>query len=741
MMNRFAVVAWVLALSLPAMGQAVRVGAGGYVTTLPAGAKGPQAEIFRTAGLKGPMPTNDWWSSLAWMKFSERQYPHPLAVQAQAQGLRVFYANKITGTKDAVFGFMPERVADDLILGNSAVEKFDEARVAGFSDWFVTARFGETDKGMSVSYGHGSPFVYAVFDAGAARISSGKAVQVWAGSEKSAVLGVLVNGKAYGLFGPSGSTWSGIGSKTLENHADGKNYFSLALLPDASEKTLALFAKYAYSHVTGTKAEAVYDAKTATVTTTFMFTTRAYEGDVKGTLFALYPHQWRNSKSPLTGATYNSVRGTMKLGEGESIVTTMRFPGVLPALPDAGAADKAKMAAYIKAEADAGVPPVRDTYGEGKWLGKLATLIPIAEQCGDEAAANTMRGQIQTRLEQWFNPKQGAKSGVFYYDQNWGTLIGYPASFESDKELNDHHFHYGYFIKAAAEIARQDPKWAADAQWGGMIKMLVRDIASGDRSDAMFPYLRNFDPYAGHSWASGHARFGDGNNNESSSEAMNAWTGMILLGEATGDKAMRDLGIYLFTTEMNAIQEYWFDVHGENRPAGYTASVVTMVWGGKGANGTWFSNHPPVVHGINFLPVQGGSLYLGLFPAYAEKNYQALVKENKGDTFKDWPDIIWMYRALSDADDAMRLYEAAGDKYHGEGGNSRANTYYWLANLKSLGQVDASVSADYPLYAVFKKGDQKTYAAYNMHDGPLTVTFSDGFVLKTAGKGFVIGRK
>ena len=74
-------------------------------------------------------------------------------------------------------------------------------------------------------------------------------------------------------------------------------------------------------------------------------------------------------------------------------------------------------------------------------------------------------------------------------------------------ELNDHHFHYGYFIRAAAEIARHDPAWASDAHWGGMVSLLVRDIASPDRDDPMFPFLRNFDPYAGHSWASGHAKF------------------------------------------------------------------------------------------------------------------------------------------------------------------------------------------------------------------------------------------
>src|SRR5207253_742727 len=107
-----------------------------------------------------------------------------------------------------------------------------------------------------------------------------------------------------------------------------------------------------------------------------------------------------------------------------------------------------------------------------------------------------------------------------------------------------------------------------------------------------------------------------------------AWAGLILWGEAIGDRAVRDLGVYLYTTEMQAINEYWFDVHGDNFPKGYPASVVTMVWGGKGANATWFSAKPEHVHGINWLPLHAGSLYLGHHPAYVEKNYAALVKES-----------------------------------------------------------------------------------------------------------------
>ena len=89
-------------------------------------------------------------------------------------------------------------------------------------------------------------------------------------------------------------------------------------------------------------------------------------------------------------------------------------------------------------------------------MGTLATLIPIAEECGgaSDASAQTMRDHLRARLEQWLNPRDATgastrKTPAFYYDRNWGTLIGYPASFGSDQELNDHHFHYGYFLKAA----------------------------------------------------------------------------------------------------------------------------------------------------------------------------------------------------------------------------------------------------------------------------------------------------
>ncbi|KPC73414.1 hypothetical protein ADL35_27615, partial [Streptomyces sp. NRRL WC-3753] len=97
---------------------------------------------------------------------------------------------------------------------------------------------------------------------------------------------------------------------------------------------------------------------------------------------------------------------------------------------------------------------------------------------------------LQDRLEEWFT---AGGASEFSYDTEWKTLTGYPASYGSDSELNDHHFHYGYYVYAAAIVAQYDAGWAADSAWGGMVKTLIRDTANPSRTDTAFPFLRGFD--------------------------------------------------------------------------------------------------------------------------------------------------------------------------------------------------------------------------------------------------------
>lgn len=61
----------------------------------------------------------------------------------------------------------------------------------------------------------------------------------------------------------------------------------------------------------------------------------------------------------------------------------------------------------------------------------------------------------------------------------------------------------------------------------------------------------------GHSWASGIFPSASGRNQESVSEALNAWYGLALYGMALGDASLRDLGRVMLATEMRSGFKYW----------------------------------------------------------------------------------------------------------------------------------------------------------------------------------------
>ncbi|MEV6984984.1 glycosyl hydrolase [Sphaerisporangium sp. NPDC051017] len=711
----------------PAQAATIAVGAGSYTTDLPAGASGPadntgaQVAPKVTSAVTAKVPTNDWWSSLAFQRYpgnpySENMYAHPLAFHAVAGGLEVSYPSTPGGSATQ-YAYSHAR---DLTLGVTGLNA-PRTQVDGWSDWTVTPYWSDGARTLRATIGHGSPYVYATPTGGDGQVAFVAAPTIWA--DRGNVLGATVNGHDYALFAPTGTDWA-INGTTATVALGGKNYFSVAALP--SRAALDLFAKYAYSFVTGTTVSWSYDEANARVTTTYTAATTAKEGTQTGTLLALYRHQWLATTDALTAYTYASSRGTMKLREGATFSTRQTFHGVLPSLPDLGAYDRARLLDFVRQEANAADPykGAGDTYWAGKALGRLAQLVPIAEQLGDNATRDKLIELLKTKLQSWFT----AGGEQFRYDASWGILTGYPASYGSDTEVNDHHFHYGYYLMAAATVARYDKAWAADGQWGGMAKLLARDANNWDRGDARFPFLRNFDPYAGNGWASGHQGFAAGNNEESSSEAMNFAAGALLLGAATGDTALRDLGIYLYTTQSATIAQYWFDVDGVVFPPNYGHDTAGMIWGEGAAYGTWWTGNPEEIHGINYLPITAGSLYHGLYPAKVRAGL-AEMEANNGGPAVEWRDIIWEYRALGDPAAAKANWDAGWNDYTPESGDSKAHEYHWIYNLARLGLVDPAVTADTPTAAVFNQNGTRTYVAHNFGTAPRTVRFSDGRTL------------
>lgn len=707
----------------------------------------PDAKYRTPAMLKQAAPTNQWYSSVMFTRWSEPIHAHPATYKAGPDGFEIGYPVETDEPEDKASRIdivFAHRAA--LTLVPTGFTPLD-ARLAGRGDFSVTISMGDAaGNALQATVVHGSPFSYYTLTSGDLRVNLAKGAQPCAVPGDTQVLCVHVLQRDFAVFVPADAHWTGRdGSAPVLQFGPSGRFFSVAVLPDGKPDTLAEFKRHAYAFIVDTVVDWKYDEAASKVETHFTAKVESRQDGQTTPILGLYPHQARATDADLShGFTYQSIRGPIRTVTATGFGMTYRYHGILPywgALQDKS--DQGKLASVLVGDAARARniftrQQGNGTYWYGKALSDTAQLMCVAGQNGDTDLRDTLLGDLKERLETWF---KGDGSSYFIQDARIGTVVGSYDEYGSISHINDHHFHYGYWINAAAQVALRDPSWARKDHWGGMVDLLVADIATSERGRADFPFLRNFDSYEGHSWASGDAMFADGNNQESSSEAVNAWAGLILWGEATGDKALRDKGIWLYTMETQAISDYWFDIRGKIFPPAFGHVVAAQVFGGRYSYNTWWTEEPRQIQGINLMPITPASVYLGSDPAYTKRFMAALgpakeAYENRGmsdGTPGDiWQDIFASYLALADPDAALKLWDPKGTVEYGE---TRSHTLYWLESLKEMGTPDFSVTADTPLYGVFHTATgQHSYLAYNPGETPLEVHFSDGKILNVAAR-------
>lgn len=387
-----------------------------------------------------------------------------------------------------------------------------------------------------------------------------------------------------------------------------------------------------------------------------------------------------------------------------------------------------------------------DTYFSGKMLSKLARILLIAEELvaiceGNQAMAKTSDYRVacknvtlptedeQSRaldrlrrsVEIWIN---GTAETPFVYDEAWGGVVSCGCLFNgktcdnhypdcptfSDQGLdfgngfyNDHHFHYGYHIHAAAVVAHFDHDWGK--KHFEQVLLLVRDFANPSKDDKAFPLFRHKDWYQGSSWASGVPRppYLNGKNQESSSEAIAAYESVALFGQVMTkiwgmshdhekmaiSQDMLKVGQLLTATEIRSAQKYWH-IKLNNRteamvPKEYTNNVVGMVWSTMIQFGTWFGAAPYLPYGIQLLP---------LTPISEARDELDWVNEmyypfsRACADFHQCTESGWAILQLAilatvgyPEEAAARVKELLPDSYENAGGNgqSKSNTLWYIA--------------------------------------------------------------
>jgi len=719
----------------------VTLGLGGYFTKLKGGdGTLPVAEFVTGEAAGKAAPTNQWYSSVMFQRWSQPLHAHPMTYRATEQGFELGLPTKrfadVGGSLELSYPHVPAITVAPVAF------KPNDARLSKFSDWLVQVSMAAgPGESLTATVLHGSPFSYYENSSGDVRFRFAAKPEVVADPTGAAgdprVAAVTISGQSYAIFAPTGATWQwATPTELVLRLSASARYFSVAGLPDARDTTLRDFLAVAYAFPTDTRVEWSYDEATSKVRSEFRVQTVAREGQNLATFMGLYPHHWSSVVSDHPSQYgYDSVRGRIRLVPGNSFTLERVYHGFVPmwgGLEDP--ASKESLASLLVGDrAKAGQlfgKMGRGTYWIGKGLGATAQLLSVAEAEGKTEMRDELLEQLKKRFESWFD---GQRSTYFAQDSRLGTFVGVPQEYGSINAMNDHHFHYGYWVMGAAHVALRDPEWASPQKWGGMVGKIIADIATPERGRADFPFLRNYDAYEGHSWASGDANFDAGNNQESSSEAVNAWAGLVLWGEATGNRKLRDLGVFLFTSEIASIQQYWFDLDRQVLAPEYGKPFASMVFGGKYAYNTWWTQEPRQIFGINLLPITPASTYLGVNPDYIRKVVAALPGEVKayqkrglsdGTPADIWQDVVASYAALGDPDAGFALWNRKGSV---EGGETRSRTLYWLSSLKEMGTPDFSVTADTPLYSVFKdKNGVRTYLAYNARSAPVKVTFSSG---------------
>jgi len=361
-----------------------------------------------------------------------------------------------------------------------------------------------------------------------------------------------------------------------------------------------------------------------------------------------------------------------------------------------------------------------DTYFSAKMIARIARLVTIADEVGESSTSyfKDMLSRLTQRLEVWLG--QGAKSlDPLLYDASWGGVVACGCEYDDCKGTclphcannvtppeacpalrdpganfgnafyNDHHFHYGYFVYAAAVAAKYNPSW--ELQWRQEILTLVRDYANPSDADTSFPVTRHKDWFLGFSWAGGIPKPAsmNGRNQESTSEAINAYFAVYAYGAAVDSKQLKDLGRILTAMEVHSSDTYWHvsnetDIYGKEFPFPYP--TVGQIWSNMVNHQTYFGMETFFVEGIHLMP------FIPVMESYLKPDwvatqfppYKAACDNDTRCLDGGFSWQVCLEQGLVDAAGALEcLKSLPGDAFSGanpgSNGNSLTNSLHWLA--------------------------------------------------------------
>ncbi len=728
------------------------------------------------------VPSSGWWTTLLVANYggSNGIYTNPLRTAFSNEGL------EITNPQDGFVQYWNvggvQTMAQfpigikDTFLKSSDLSLGYTTKVIDYSDSLVKVAMrnnGSSEDEMVVTLVQGSPYVFAetanknalsltmeqganveFYDIDGNLISgsthSGNAIivkyvqrHIGYNTTLPANVGSPQYGDKYYLINAPNNSVFTISNNVISMNLGDGNYISIAAINDLTEAEF--YHNHGYTMITNTSITYEINYADSLVYTDYVATTQQLKNDVSTSpLQALMPHHYKYSNAITTDYSFRTVRGTLKVMDGNYFQTILSFNGLLPGftLPENAEFSTSTTVSYLEdldTRTELNDPDnfynEDGPYWNSKALYPLAQAIIVADQLGEEELKTTFIGKLRYLLADWYTYTDTADDKYLYYNNQWGTVYYSNNDFNTATELSDHSFTHGYLVYASSVLAMYDSSFVED--YGMIVDLLLDDYMFSERNNSDFAYLRNFDTWAGHSWAHGFGTFAEGNNLESTSEALNSWNAGYLWALATNDQDRMEAAIYGFATEISAIKEYWFDYDEENWDPAYGdyVDVAGMVWGGKHDYATWFGANPTFIYGIQWLPTGEYLTNYAMNDAEFTKfsSIYATYLAAKGGEVDRWFSNMWAIQAITNPSLALSQFNNTlilNDEYPSELVGA-----YWMINaLETIGRRTAEVWMKLQIgvtSTIYEAEDGSIYAmVWNVSSMDKTINFynADGLI-------------
>ncbi|KAG0304206.1 hypothetical protein BGZ98_005795 [Dissophora globulifera] len=326
-------------------------------------------------------------------------------------------------------------------------------------------------------------------------------------------------------------------------------------------------------------------------------------------------------------------------------------------------------------------------YFAGKGLAKFALLsLVVVDVLKDEG---TLKSRCLSKLKKAYERfMENRQMFPLVYDTTWQGLISVqglehdPTADFGNSWYNDHHYHYGYFIHAAAIIRHLDPDWRT-TDLSNFVNNLLRDVANPSPADKYFPVFRSFDWFMGHSWSQGIFVSQDGKDEESTSEDINLYYAMSLWGKVDNNPEMDQLGQLMLTVARNSIQSYFLlQDDNVNHPNNFVANKVTgILFENKVDHATYFSSRLECIQGIQMIPATPALPWIRR-REFVREEWESLLQNRVSQIEDGWRSILMMNYATLDKEAAWKYF--LGDAVPLDDGMTRTWAMFYVASLQPV---------------------------------------------------------